>query len=198
MNGGGGGWSSGRAGAQAPATTPATTVAAGPRVFSRAAVEARAAFCPVGDVPERLHVVGLDVDVVEVEGVLPHVELQDRDGAERRVALLVEELLDDQALADRVPGEHGPAGALQAVRRGGEVRRRTCRTSRRTSSIAAASSPIGLVAAVRGQVGPEDRVVDVTAEVEGEVLLELVARCRSRPTSRASASFSRAVFAPAT
>jgi len=45
-----------------------------------------------------------------------------------------------------------------------------------------------LVAAVGRQVGPEDRVVDVAAEVEREVLLE----------SRASASCARAVLAPVT
>ena len=41
----------------------------------------------------------------------------------------------------------------------------------KNSSIAAASSPVGLVAAVGGEVLPEHRVVDVATEVEREVLL---------------------------
>src|SRR5690348_2553859 len=85
-------------------------------------VESLGGVRPVGDVPERLDVVGLDVDVVEVERVLPHVELQDRGGGLRRVPLLVVQLLDDQALTDRVPGEDAPAGTLKAQGRGGEVR----------------------------------------------------------------------------
>src|SRR5690606_21659239 len=60
---------------------------------------------PVGDVPRRLDVIGLHVEVVQVEGVLPHVELEQRDGAHRGVRVLVEELLDDQTRADRIPAE---------------------------------------------------------------------------------------------
>src|SRR5690606_36648399 len=77
---------------------------------------------PVRDVPDRLHVVGLDVEVVEVEGVLPHVELEDRDGSLSDVRLLVEHLLDDELGADRVPAEDGPSRTLDAGRGGGEVR----------------------------------------------------------------------------
>ena len=64
----------------------ATTVPAGPtssRGRRRSAGRRSAQF---GDVPDRLDVVGLDVEVVEVEGVLPHVELEHRDGALRGVA----------------------------------------------------------------------------------------------------------------
>src|SRR5690606_34955122 len=86
------------------------------------ALEASGDVAPVDDVPERLDVVRLDVEVVEVEGVLPHVEHEHRGQAQRHVALLVEELENRQLLADRVPAQHGPAGALDARRVGGELR----------------------------------------------------------------------------
>src|SRR5690606_40905581 len=100
------------------------------------------------------------------ERVLPHVELQDRRDAERGVALLVVELVHEQARAYRVPREHGPAGALEAVRRGAEVRDELVE---RAEELVDRGRELAdrLVAAVRREVVPEDRVVDVTAEVEG-------------------------------
>src|SRR5690606_38796609 len=62
------------------------------------ALEAGRDVLPVGDVPERLDVVRLDVEVVEVEGVLPHVEHQDRGDAHRHVALLVVQLEEVETL----------------------------------------------------------------------------------------------------
>src|SRR6478609_374463 len=128
-------------------------------------LEALGDVLPVRDVPRGLDVVGLHVEVVEVEGVLPHVELEQRHGALRGVRLLVEQLLDDEARADRVPAEHRPAGALDSGGRGGEVRLELLERAEvlidRGLQLA-----LGLTSAVRRQVGPEDRVVDVTAEVE--------------------------------
>ena len=46
--------------------------------------------------------------------MLPHVQLEQRDGGHRDAVLLVVELLDDQVAADRLVGQHGPAGALDA------------------------------------------------------------------------------------
>lgn len=43
-------------------------------------------------------------------------------GADGEVALVVVELLDDEPLAERVPGQDRPAGSLDAERRRGEVR----------------------------------------------------------------------------
>ena len=63
---------------------------------------------PRNDVPEGLYIVALDVQIVEVEGVLPHVEHQNWDGRWCHVTLLVIELLDDQALAERIPGKECP------------------------------------------------------------------------------------------
>ncbi len=48
----------------------------------RSSLEALRDVFPVHDVPERLHVVGAHVLVVEVVGVLPHVELQQRGHSE--------------------------------------------------------------------------------------------------------------------
>src|SRR6478735_10407757 len=77
---------------------------------------------PVGDIPERLDVVGADVLVVQVVRVLPDVEEQQRNRAGRELRLLVEELLDDQVLADRIPEQAGPARALHPEGGSGEVR----------------------------------------------------------------------------
>src|SRR5699024_672500 len=77
---------------------------------------------PVDDVPEGLGVVGLDVLVLQVEGVLPHVQHEQWVRTEGNVALLVVELLDDQALTEHVPGEDGPAGTLDGGGRAVEVR----------------------------------------------------------------------------
>src|SRR5690625_3785738 len=68
-------------------------------------VETRLDVGPVDDVPEGLDVVGLDVLVLQVEGVLPHVQHEQRVRAEGDVALLVVELLDDQTLTEHVPGD---------------------------------------------------------------------------------------------
>ena len=128
---------------------------------------------PVGDVPEGFDVVGLHVLVLQVEGVLPHVQHQQRDLARGEVALVVVQLLDDQLLAERVVGEDRPAGALDPERAGGEVLAE--RVERAEELVHRdAEVTVRLVAAVRGEVLPEDRVVHVTGQVEREVLAQLV------------------------
>lgn len=77
---------------------------------------------PVDDVPERGHIVGLHVLVLQVVRVLPHVDLEQRDDAQRHVGLLVVQLEGQQAVAQAVVAQHGPARALQAVGRRGELR----------------------------------------------------------------------------
>src|SRR5690554_4213584 len=138
------------------------------------AVEASSGVRPVHDVPPRGHVVRLDVDVVEVEGVLPHVEHDDRHEAERDVRLLVVELDDDELLAHRVPREDRPARALDAQRVGREVLLEGLEGAEelvdRRSQLADGLAALG------GEDLPEDRVVHVAAEVEREVLLVQVHR----------------------
>src|SRR5205823_5522086 len=67
---------------------------------------------PVDDPPERLHPLGLHVEVLQVIGVLPHVEHEQRYGAVPDVPLVVVNLLDHQALAERLPAERAPTRSL--------------------------------------------------------------------------------------
>ena len=69
--------------------------------------------------------------------------------------------------------EDRPAGALQAERGGLELR---AERVERTEVLVDRGSQLtgGLVAALGGEVLPEDRVVDVTTEMEREVLLQQV------------------------
>src|SRR4051794_38862272 len=78
------------------------------------ALEARRDVGPVHDLPERLDPVGLHVAVLQVVRVLPHVEHEQRRRALADVALVVVDLLDDQALPERLPRERAPARALHS------------------------------------------------------------------------------------
>ena len=74
-------------------------------------VEAGRHVGPVDDVPQRGEEVGLHVLVLQVEGVLPGVEDEERDRAVADVALVVVDLLDDQAAgrAARRPARPSPS-----------------------------------------------------------------------------------------
>src|SRR5699024_6473987 len=80
-----------------------------------------------------------------------------------------------QVPADRLIGEHRPARALDAQRRRGEV---IAELVERAEELVDRLRQLtgGLVAALRGEVLPEDRVVRVTTEVERQILRELVHR----------------------
>ena len=105
--------------------------------------------------------------------MLPHVDHEQRDDPRGDVRLLVEELEDHEPAGDRVVGEHRPPRSLDAGRRRGEVRDEGVEGSEgvvdRPGQFAR-----GPAAAVRGEIRPEDRVIGVPAQVEGEVLGELV------------------------
>src|SRR5256714_2234242 len=103
--------------------------------------------------------------------MFPHVEQDDRDLACRQVGLLVVELVDEQALAEGVPAEDGPAAALDGGGGCGEVGLEGVEGA---EVLVEGGGELagGLVAAVGGEVLPEGGVVDVAAEVEGEGLLE--------------------------
>jgi hypothetical protein len=105
--------------------------------------------------------------------VLPHVELQQRHRRLRRVALLIEQLLDDQATPDRVPRQHTPTRTLNSHGCGGEVGDELVERAKELID-RGREFALGLVSAIRRQVRPEDRVVDVTTEVESQVFLETV------------------------
>ena len=76
---------------------------------------------PVEDVPDGLDVIRLDVLVLHVESVLPHIQHQQWGELHGGVALLVGQLLNEQAASNVVVTQHGPAGTLQAVCCCGEV-----------------------------------------------------------------------------
>ena len=105
--------------------------------------------------------------------MLPHVDHEQRDGGDGDVALLVGELQGDQALADGVPREDRPARALQAQGRGRELRLELLEGAEELVD-GGGELALGARSALAGHVRPEDRVVHVAAEVEGQVLLEEV------------------------
>src|ERR1700737_5311322 len=76
---------------------------------------------PVHDVPECLGEVGLDVLVLQVESVLPHVEDQQRHDAEREIGLMVVNLEYQKLLAKAVPAERRPARPLHRCGSRGEL-----------------------------------------------------------------------------
>ncbi len=168
-----------------------------PFVCLRATSRALGDVLPVRDVPRGLDVVRLDVQVVEVERVLPHVELEQRDGALRRVRLLVEQLLDDQARADRVPAEHGPAGALDAGRRRGEVRLKLLERAEVLVDGRLLSSPSGWPPPFGDRFVQKIEWLTWPPRLKARSFSSLLTFARL-PLSRASASWSSAVFAPAT
>jgi hypothetical protein len=107
--------------------------------------------------------------------VLPHVQQEDGDQGGGQVALVVVQLSHDELLAEGVPRGDGPAGSLDAECRGLELGPE--RVERPVLVVdGRAELAVRLVATLGGEVLPEDRVVDVAAEVEGQVLLELVDR----------------------
>src|SRR4029079_2249269 len=65
----------------------------------------------VPDVPDDFEEVGLPVLVLEVVGVLPGVEDEERDAGLRDVVLVVVDLRRDETLADRLPDERSPTRA---------------------------------------------------------------------------------------
>jgi len=107
--------------------------------------------------------------------VLPHVELEERQHPDGHVALLVEQLVGHELPGGRVEGEDRPAGTLDPGGGGGELPLESLEGSegvrdRRGDLTLGSPAPVG------GEVLPEDRVVDVATEVEGEVLLIQVDR----------------------
>ncbi|GAA1097687.1 hypothetical protein GCM10009663_45750 [Kitasatospora arboriphila] len=103
--------------------------------------------------------------------MLPGVEGEQRGGALADVAVVVVDLLDDQAPAERLPGEDAPAAALDADGGGGQLLAEGLEGAEVLGD-RVAEGAVGAVAALRGEVLPEQRVQDVAGEVEGERLLQ--------------------------
>ena len=104
--------------------------------------------------------------------MLPHIQLQNGDQCNGDVALLIVELLDNEALADGVPREDCPAGALDAQCNAGEVLAELVEGAEELVDCCCQLAS-GLVATLGGQVVPEDGVVGVATQVECQVLGEL-------------------------
>src|SRR5690625_7393880 len=70
---------------------------------SRAAssLEPRLDIRPVHDVPDRLDIISLHVLIIQVEGVLPHIQLEQRDRGHRHTVLLIIEQIGRASCRER-------------------------------------------------------------------------------------------------
>lgn len=80
-------------------------------------LKARRHVLPIDHLRERPDPIAFDVLILQVVGLLPHVEDQQRHRTVSDVALVVVDLLHDQALTDRFPRHRPPTGALNVERR---------------------------------------------------------------------------------
>ena len=88
--------------------------------------------------------------------MLPHVQLQNGNQCNGDVALLVVKLLDDEALANGVPCEDCPAGALNGQCNVGEVLTELVEGSEELVDCLLPATPVGLSPPSGGQIVPED------------------------------------------
>src|SRR4030095_13350217 len=79
-------------------------------------LETLADVLPVHELPEGLHPVPLHVRVLQVVGVLPHIEHEKRHGAVPDVALRVADFPAHESLPERLPRERAPSRALDRER----------------------------------------------------------------------------------
>jgi diguanylate cyclase (GGDEF)-like protein/PAS domain S-box-containing protein len=141
------------------------------RVERARGAEALGRVLPVPDVPDGLEELRLTVLILQVVRVLPRVEHEDRHARLSHVRLVVVELRDEEALAERLPDERGPARAHDRARGLGHLlpeRIERAEIVRQRRVELAAGTP----ARLRCEVLPEHRVQDVAGDVERERLLE--------------------------
>lgn len=105
--------------------------------------------------------------------MLPHVQHEKGNRGGRNVSLLVVELLNDEVVADGVPGKECPSRTLESESGSVEVSPELLERSEEFVDGRGQFSR-GAVLRIRGQVLPKNAVVCVATEVEGEVLLEAV------------------------
>jgi len=138
----------------------------------------------VNDVPDRFEVVDLDVQVLEVESVLPDVDTDDGDVSEERV--LVRRRRDLKTLRRGVETEPSPARALNSS--GARVERLLERIDgsellldgRLEWSITELAPGALALGRRRREVLPEEGVVDMASTVELERSLKSDALLRGR------------------
>ena len=124
-------------------------------------------FFPIDNVPEGVNVVALHVLVLQVEGVLPHVEEEQRDHGEGVIVLVaISNLEDDEPLGKHVPGKDGPAGALNTGGGGGKFFLELLEGAELVVN-GGGKFTLGVGVLGGGQVLPEEGVVNVSTKVEG-------------------------------
>src|SRR6184192_2106856 len=126
---------------------------------------------PVPQVPDRLEVLLLAGLVLQVVGVLPGIEYEERDAPLRDLVLMVVDLRGAEPLDHRVPDQRRPARAHQGIRRLDELLLQALEAAEVARDELRELSG-RLAARARSEVLPEDAVQDVAAHVEGELLLE--------------------------
>ena len=134
-------------------------------------VEALGHVGPVPDVPHGVEVLVLAVLILEIEGVLPRVEHEQRRARLRQVRLVVVDLRDEKLLAERLPDQRGPAGAHDARRDGVHL---FLKLLEAPELILDRGRQLALrpPARLRRHVVPEQRMEDVPRQVEREGPLE--------------------------
>src|SRR6266851_297825 len=128
----------------------------------RRLVVATADLVPVHDVPEGVDVLRPPVLVLEVVGVLPDVEAEDRRVATDERRVLVREAVDDQALAD---GHQPRPAAAEVVHSDGVKLALELLEGAEGVLDRLADGPARLAAAFAAQDGPPQRVIGVAATV---------------------------------
>src|SRR3954465_1511949 len=126
---------------------------------------------PVPEVPDRLEVLVLLGLVLQVVGVLPAVEDEERNAALGDLVLVVVDLRRPEALDDRIPDQRRPAGSHQRAARLDHLLLEIVEAPEVARDELGKLSG-GLSTSAGGEVLPEDAVQDVAAHVEGELLLE--------------------------
>ncbi len=105
--------------------------------------------------------------------MLPRVDDQQRHRAGADVALVVVDLLDDEAARHGLPRERAPTDALHVDRGGGELGLQGIEGAE-VFGDGRVEFAFGLAATVGAHVGPEDAVQHVAADMKGEAARQLV------------------------
>mmetsp|Transcript_14257 Transcript_14257/g.35930 ORF Transcript_14257/g.35930 Transcript_14257/m.35930 type:complete len:255 (-) Transcript_14257:209-973(-) len=129
---------------------------------------------PVDDLPDGLDVVWPHVLVLEVVGVLPNIDSQQRHSTGERV--LVWHRLHKELLGVSVQPQPAPAAALDADGHGGELLLEVVQAPEILVDLGQELALGGPVVALGAQVRPEDGVVQVAPGVEVDGLRQLAHR----------------------
>jgi len=129
----------------------------------------------VDDIPDCFEIINLDVEILEVEGMLPDVNADDGDMAEERI--LVSGSYDLQALGGGTVTKPSPTRTLDPSSGGVELGLEFVDAAKGTLELALEvaileDATISPMLWIGGKVLPEEGVVDVTTAVELESSLK--------------------------